>query len=547
MKAAWIWGIAALWAVPACGSVADDSDAGVSIDAPDNGIDASSDIPDAAPPPDAAWECISNFDCNDDNRCSLDTCTVSRQCDNDDLDGVAVPGAIQPPGDCQLLSCESGSEQQVDDDLDIPIDGLECTKDVCTSGTPSNPPEPSGTSCSAGECDGDGNCTGCTSPAECGVDSFCRVYTCIGSVCGVVDTVDGTVLPPSEQVTGDCRRKVCNGAGGTREEPFDSDLPGDDGLECTFETCFMGAPLHPPRAIDTPCSFGFCDGDSACVECNNPSQCSGAGICEVDLCESNNCDIDQEDPGVPAPPEVQTPFDCQVEVCDGLAGYSPIPDDSDLPFDGRECTEDICMGGAPFNPPKPIHTACTEFGGNACNGLGDCVECTLDIHCGAGDTCNTVTWTCNCPAGDCGGLDCDGDGTDECDPKVPFCCDTGFPSAFCAIEHDNGLGEFWWDCEPVGTYNEEQATEACQVHFPGDPGACAVGAGMCGGTPTDADGGFTIPGSDAGPTGDGDVVCGTGTVGFDCACWQFTGVFAGKVFSSPSLCGCPDLTSLTWY
>lgn len=40
----------------------------------------------------------------------------------------------------------------------------------------------------------------------------------------------------------------------------------------------------------------------------------------------------------------------------------------------------------------------------------------------------------------------------------------GAPVDACSpVTHDNGLGQTWQDCVPIGTYNEEQATKACKA------------------------------------------------------------------------------------
>lgn len=52
--------------------------------------------------------------------------------------------------------------------------------------------------------------------------------------------------------------------------------------------------------------------------------------------------------------------------------------------------------------------------------------------------------------------------------------------------HDNGLGEFWVDCVPLGTYTDIQAMKACEASFsscihPGAGGGC-YGKGIFGST-----------------------------------------------------------------
>jgi hypothetical protein len=526
-----------------CGEVSDKSDGGTT-DAPVNVIDGSAGAD--AGGTDAPPECLSEFDCNDDNACTVDSCTAQGKCQNDELDDTEVPGAIQPEGDCHELRCVAGVETDTIDDTDLPIDGLECTRDVCTSGTPSHPPEPADTECAAGVCDGAGNCVGCTTGSDCGTDTFCRVFTCSGGgVCGVIDTTAGTPLPTGSQTAGDCKELQCNGSGGVMTVEKTTDIPPDDGNECTSEQCSGAVPIHPPLAANTFCTDGgsFCDGAGNCVECNMASQCAGAGVCEVNQCISKMC----------------------------------------------------AVGNA------AIHTACTA-GGVACNGEGDCVQCTTDEHCadmGVEGACNLSTWSCegcasktcadygatcgtfddtcgsdiDCNDGstngnetdtDCGGdvttcpnrcpdgLRCDTGsdcisgscvdgtcgppdggvgpppdaGTIVCSPDAgtscsgPFCCGDK-----CPFLHNNGVGGGWYDCVALGTYNLTQAFAACE--------STGVGVGSC---VT-----FTCSGRD--------LVCGNSAT--SCTCWAYGppgDPTVGHVRSSFSCStACPTATSPLWF
>lgn len=56
--------------------------------------------------------------------------------------------------------------------------------------------------------------------------------------------------------------------------------------------------------------------------------------------------------------------------------------------------------------------------------------------------------------------------------------DAGSIDAGCTVvTHDNGLGQHWQDCVPLGTYDETQALKACAAY---DAGSCAQSAGGCG-------------------------------------------------------------------
>jgi hypothetical protein len=118
-------------------------------------------------------ECNDDLDCDDNNACSADTC-VERLCDNAPLDG---PAPSQTDGDCLVVSCNAGIAESTADDSDLPVDGKECTDDVCSAGAPSNPNVAGGTPCiqdGGAVCFGDGRCTECFSTADCTmVDETC--------------------------------------------------------------------------------------------------------------------------------------------------------------------------------------------------------------------------------------------------------------------------------------------------------------------------------------------------------------------------------------
>ena len=93
----------------------------------------------------------------------------------------------------------------------------------------------------------------------------------------------------------------------------------------------------------------------------------------------------------------QAAGDCKKKVC--KAGKSEDQDDdTDLPDDGNECTEDACKGGAPSNLPEAKGSPCGSGGAFVCDGAGTCNECNDPIQCPGEDTeCQTRT----CAAGAC--------------------------------------------------------------------------------------------------------------------------------------------------
>ncbi len=96
-------------------------------------------------------------------------------------------------------------------------------------------------------------------------------------------------------------------------------------------------------------------------------------------------------------------------------------------------------------------------------------------------------------------------------------CDAG-----CTM-HSNGVGQSFYDCAPLGTYDLTQAFSACAA-FSGDAGAC---------------------GNDPIACSSGDQVCSSGSS--VCVCWRYNGTNAGKVHNAgSSTCTCIGSTNPTW-
>jgi hypothetical protein len=83
----------------------------------------------------------------------------------------------------------------------------------------------------------------------------------------------------------------------------------------------------------------------------------------------------------------------------------------------------------------------------------------------------------------------------------------------CSVIHDDGFGEHWTDCVPLGTYTWAQAMATCATHT-GDAKYCAdLGAG------TDA----VCSNQDSYPT---------------CACWAYAGALAAGFVNHGNGGGC---------
>ena len=127
---------------------------------------------------------------------------------------AGTPISVQTTGNCHSIVCDGEGGLSVEvDDANVPDDNNPCTEDLCSNGTPSNPPEAQGQSCGGAlTCDGNGNCKGCTAASDCpGTDDDCDQRSCTAGVCGHVYTAANTST--SSQTTGDCKQNVCNGLG----------------------------------------------------------------------------------------------------------------------------------------------------------------------------------------------------------------------------------------------------------------------------------------------------------------------------------------------
>jgi hypothetical protein len=382
--------------------------------------------------------CRTPADCSgSDTACQARTCSTAGECGVRNVAaGVAL--AAQISGDCKRDQCDgSGHIVTVPDDGDRPIDGNDCTQDLCSLGTPSNPSEPQDTPCSQSgglRCNGRAGaeaCVQCNAASQCtgGPDTECRARTCSAAgSCGIAFAAAGTVL--SVQVAGDCKRDQCDGSGQVVSMSDGNDLPVD-GNGCTEDVCSGSVPSNPFLPARTPCSDNqgsLCDGRGACVQCLAAPDCPGGPDteCRMRTCNAaGRCGIAVVAQGSALANQVVG--NCHRDVCDGAGGVSSMVDDSDVFVDGNTCTRDVCSGGTPSNPVAARGTACNDNPGVVCDGAGTCVQCLTDAECDSSrDTpCNKVHCVLGaCPfvpemvnqplpdpkIGDCRASACDGTG-----------------------------------------------------------------------------------------------------------------------------------------
>lgn len=94
----------------------------------------------------------------------------------------------------------------------------------------------------------------------------------------------------------------------------------------------------------------------------------------------------------------------------------------------------------------------------------------------------------------------------------------------CAlVTHSDGFGGTWQDCNPLGTYTQAEATQACAL-YAGDAGSCHYGS--C---------------TQTGDYGDG-MICQMPNYN---PCWTFAGVAVGHTTGTMTN-GCPKTIDPMW-
>ena len=371
--------------------------------------------------------CLHDYDCPaSTNDCMRPSCSAAGTCGFAPLPSTTIL-ADPAPGDCQGLRCNGvGGTVTFADSLDVPADdGLDCTAEACIGGVPSHPPRDEGAPCSQSgglRCDGAGQCVGCVEDWDCGISSTCEVFACSNHTCLL--SYPTTVL--DDPTPGDCLGLRCNGAGAIESFALTTDVPPDDGNQCTFDTCLGGNVSHAPRDAGESCNQNGgikCDGSGQCVPCLQDSDCGVTTACEVHTCVNHTCQVAYPTVVLPDPID----GDCKGLRCDGAGSTEIIADDSDLPpDDGNQCTFDTCQGGNVSHEPRDAGVPCNQYGGTKCDGSGQCVRCLQDSDCGVTTACEVhtcVNYSCQVAyptvvladpiEGDCKGLRCNGAGSTE--------------------------------------------------------------------------------------------------------------------------------------
>lgn len=212
--------------------------------------------------------------------------------------------------------------------------GETCVAGTCRAAT-TNEPGPVAATCSDGVRNGNETDVDCGGPScpKCADGRACVAGSdCVSGVCSA-----GVCVEPTPA----CSAEVC-------------------GAQHGCPACTNGRAC----AAGTDCASGHCAG-GVCVECSNTGHCTGttASACHAVACVSGAC--------------------------------TQVVDDTNVPSDGNDCTDDVCTDGVPSHPPKNAETVCAA---GVCDGKGSCVGCTTASDCGTDTAC--VSYTCT--EGQCG-------------------------------------------------------------------------------------------------------------------------------------------------
>src|SRR6185503_11022125 len=114
---------------------------------------------------------------------------------------------------------------------------------------------------------------------------------CLVPVCNASSCAFGTL--PAGTTCGDALE--CDGQGQCVGCTMDADCPA---AECTAVSCDLGLCNITNEAPSTPCAGGVCDGTGLCVECASASDCPvPSDPCQVASCSGAACQETQAPEG----------------------------------------------------------------------------------------------------------------------------------------------------------------------------------------------------------------------------------------------------------
>lgn len=200
--------------------------------------------------------------CTKASDCGLDTLCATFACQTNTCKVTFVPAGqgnlANTAGDCKKNVCDGmGNPVGVVDNTDLPEDNNVCTKDICTTGTPSHSPEPTTKACgNFSACNGANQCV-CSDPASAACPR-------VGAQCGNVTNGCGVVIACPNTCSG---FNTCNGAGNPNK------------CGCTPKPLVCGSGQCGGTVNDGCGNFKDCTGDcqTLCPDNCMSKQCIGNG------------------------------------------------------------------------------------------------------------------------------------------------------------------------------------------------------------------------------------------------------------------------------
>lgn len=452
--------------------------------------------------------------CSDGGVACGSTCCTDQTCVGGSCQGVCAPGQTQCQGNV-AQNCSSAGRWQTATTcsgttpictngacVECTVGAVQCATDggngiqtCATGGTWGAPVACTGQTCVNGVCTGacapgqtvcqSGGATSCTAAGQWGTPTSCSPGICSNGQC------TGNCTPGNKQCSGN-GVETC-GANGMWGAP----------AACTNQTC-TGAGV---------CSGSCGPGQTRCLA-NVVQACDSSGNWQSQVTCSGTTPACLNSTCVACNPGSVECNGNGTTVCTSNGNWGPT----------GNCAEPTpsCQNGSCVCNETQCPTTCTTLTTiTNCGGCG--VVCNATNA--SGPQCNgtTCTYTCNAGASDCNkGTPPDSDG---CECATPGCCGSG-----CETTHSDGFGQFFYDCNPPGTYTEQSAMSACTA-YTGNASVCGF-YGYCNG---------------------GDMVCVVNSQ--TCYCWEYGGTLSGYTSTQttnptqdggPTFCYCPGMGNAQW-